>query len=266
MSTDITSFKKKQLVNEVPFWWHSIDVGDGVVTPGRRDLKGMHSKWDSCKIPDLKGKSVLDIGAWDGFFCFESERRGARRVVALDKYVWSLDLANARELAKTMQDAGIQQQRWIPRYYQPAKLPTKLGFDTAHRLLNSRVEQVIDDLITVDLETLGSFDIVFYLGGLYHMENPMQICRRLALLTREKVIIETAGIRVPDIDTPMFEYYGDRELNNDSSNWWAPNPAGLVSMLKAAGFKDAEIVAETGISQCENSSLQRNRLFAHAWH
>ena len=36
----------------------------------------------------LAGESVLDIGAWDGFFSFEAERRGASRVVAADYYSW----------------------------------------------------------------------------------------------------------------------------------------------------------------------------------
>ena len=33
---------------------------------------------------DLTGMRVLDIGARDGFYTFEAERRGAREVVALD--------------------------------------------------------------------------------------------------------------------------------------------------------------------------------------
>ena len=37
------------------------------------------------KIPDdLTGWTVLDIGAWHGFFSFECERRGADRVLAVD--------------------------------------------------------------------------------------------------------------------------------------------------------------------------------------
>ena len=32
---------------------------------------------------------MLDIGAWDGFFSFEAERRGASRVLATDHFCWS---------------------------------------------------------------------------------------------------------------------------------------------------------------------------------
>ena len=34
---------------------------------------------------DLRGMSVLDIGCNEGFFCFEAERRGARRVLGIDQ-------------------------------------------------------------------------------------------------------------------------------------------------------------------------------------
>ena len=37
---------------------------------------------------DLSGITVLDIGAWDGFFSFEAERRGAKRVLATDLPAW----------------------------------------------------------------------------------------------------------------------------------------------------------------------------------
>ncbi|MBI2925411.1 MAG: hypothetical protein HYY24_06870 [Verrucomicrobia bacterium] len=67
-------------------WHHQIDLGHGVVTPGydnsRKKLERLH-------FPvSFAGKSVLDVGAWDGFFSFEAERRGARRVLATDSFSW----------------------------------------------------------------------------------------------------------------------------------------------------------------------------------
>ena len=69
-------------------WWHRIDLGNGITTPGRDDSP---TKLVQVNLPQsLQGLSVLDIGAWDGFFSFECERRGAKRVVALDKAVWDI--------------------------------------------------------------------------------------------------------------------------------------------------------------------------------
>ena len=56
-------------------WFHSIDLGGGIVTPG---LDCDPRRLEQMSLPaDLSGRTVLDIGAWDGFYSFEAERRGA---------------------------------------------------------------------------------------------------------------------------------------------------------------------------------------------
>ena len=67
-------------------WWHRIDLGD-CITPG--------SNYDSdetlekLNLPeDMSGLSVLDLGAWDGYYSFACEKRNAKRVVACDKIIW----------------------------------------------------------------------------------------------------------------------------------------------------------------------------------
>src|ERR671931_229568 len=67
-------------------WYHTIDLGGGVVTAGVDDTPQRLARLN---LPEsLSGQTVLDIGAWDGFFSFECERRGAARVVAADHYAW----------------------------------------------------------------------------------------------------------------------------------------------------------------------------------
>ncbi len=64
-------------------WRHQVPLDDGRITPGVVSTY----KFEKVKLfdqVDFRGKSVLDIGAWDGYFSFTAERRGARRVVALD--------------------------------------------------------------------------------------------------------------------------------------------------------------------------------------
>ncbi|HWI06193.1 MAG TPA: hypothetical protein VNT54_01600, partial [Solirubrobacteraceae bacterium] len=81
----------RQKVDSVPFWWHSIDLGHGVVTPGHKSADALRAELDALALPDLRGRSVLDVGGWDGFFAFEAERRGAARVAVVDHYMWSMD-------------------------------------------------------------------------------------------------------------------------------------------------------------------------------
>src|SRR5262245_46217259 len=67
------------------YWFHSIDLGNGVVTPGSKSVALLRAESDAIFGPlDLRGKSVLDIGAWNGNFSFEAKRRLAARVLATD--------------------------------------------------------------------------------------------------------------------------------------------------------------------------------------
>ena len=67
-------------VAAIPFWCHSIDLGMGVVTPGIKTPAALRKELASLRLPNLRGKSVLDVGAWDGFYSFTAERLGASRV------------------------------------------------------------------------------------------------------------------------------------------------------------------------------------------
>ena len=61
-------------------WYHSIELPDGGLIEGHQTIAQLRRRLDQFHIPaDLTGKRVLDIGAWDGWFSFEMERRGARR-------------------------------------------------------------------------------------------------------------------------------------------------------------------------------------------
>src|SRR5271166_6438952 len=67
-------------------WWHSFELPDGRRINGANDLDGLRRRLAVFPISaDLTGKRVLDIGAWDGWFSFEMERRGAD-VVAVDNW------------------------------------------------------------------------------------------------------------------------------------------------------------------------------------
>ena len=65
-------------VQALPRWWHSIDLGDGIVTPGGKSVDDLQLEWDRMALGGLTGKSVLDIGAWDGWMSFAAERAPAQ--------------------------------------------------------------------------------------------------------------------------------------------------------------------------------------------
>ena len=204
-------------VQSVPFWWHSIDLGGGLVTPGAQPQEFLDARLRSLQLPDMQGKTVLDIGAYDGFYSFAVERLGAARVVALNHYVWSLELPEHIKYWNECKERGIVPELYHNTpHWRPAELPGKRGYDTAHRALDSRVETVVADFMTADVSALGTFDVVLFLGVLYHLENPLQAVRRVFELTRELRDHRDGSDHDSRLRTrAVCEFYESNELNAD---------------------------------------------------
>jgi tRNA (mo5U34)-methyltransferase len=207
----------KSAVSQVK-WWHRMDLGNGIVTPGR-----CPTSLEECQrrgIPeDLRGRTVLDIGAWDGYYSFEAERRGADRVLATDSFCWG-------------------ENPWTKGGFG-----TKAGFDLARRALNSKVEDLKIDVLDLSPDKVGVFNMVFFFGVLYHMRHPLLALERVFSCTERggQLILET-HVDLVEIPRPALAYYPDKELNNDETNWCGPNPAAVEAMLKTVGFKTVKMV------------------------
>lgn len=256
---------RARVENAAP-WWHSIELAPGLVTPGGKSQQTLRDEVAAMQLDaiDLRGKSVIDIGAWDGFFSFEAERRGAARVLALDHFVWSLDLARASEYRSDCQRRGqpVRPLEEVPGLWCPETLPGQRGFLLAREALGSRVEDRVGDLMTCDLESLGTFDVSFFLGVLYHLRNPLEGLTRLAAITREVAVVETHAVLVPQReDRALCEFFDDDSLNADASNWWVPNERALLALCRAAGFGKVERVGRKPVEKAprERSLLQRLR-------
>jgi tRNA (mo5U34)-methyltransferase len=193
-------------------WFHRIDLGNGVITPGQ-DIDGQ-AKIEFNKIPtDLRGKTVLDIGAWDGLFSFEAERRGAARVLATDSFCWN-------------------GQGW----------GSKACFELARKALQSRVEDMDIDVMEISPERVGLFDVVFLLGVLYHLRHPLLALEKVSSVTKEMLILST-WVDMVNLDRPAAAFYPKAELGNDPTNWWGFNLTCIQAMLEDVGFKRVEAVS-----------------------
>ncbi|HEY0876653.1 MAG TPA: DUF1698 domain-containing protein [Vicinamibacterales bacterium] len=197
-------------------WYHTIDLGRGVVTPG---IDNTPERLARIHLPqDLSGKSVLDIGAWDGFFSIETKRRGASRVVAADHYAWH--------------GVGWGTGRG------------KAGFELARSASNLEIEDVDVDVLDLSPDSLGTFDVVLFLGVLYHVPNPLLALERVASVTGNLLILETV-VDMIGITRPAAAFYPGRELSDDPTNWWGPNHAAVIGMLKTVGFSRVDVITPT---------------------
>ena len=108
--TSFSDDEVKKMFDSVDWWYNSFKIGNVENTNTKSSLN--YQMWVSSIIPEnLENKTVLDIGAADGYYSFLCESRGAKKVVAVDWTEFS-------------------------------------GFSIMHKVLNSKVEfrkLVIDD-------------------------------------------------------------------------------------------------------------------------
>lgn len=220
----------QERVDALTPWFHNIDLGGVWTAPDHflGDYPGAKFRRFERGLPDVSGRTVLDIGCNAGFYSIEMKRRGASRVLGIDsdeRY-----LAQARLAAET------------------------LGYD----------EIQFAKLDVYDVGAIGErFDLVIFMGVLYHLRHPL-----LALdLIREHVAgdmllfqsMQRGSAHVLPLEKDyefkesdiFFEsgfpklHFVEQKYSGDWTNWWVPNRACTEAMLRSAGFEiDSRIEEE----------------------
>ncbi len=252
-------------VNEIQ-WCHSIDLGDGVVTPGLSKTRPLGDH----ELPAMEGKSVLDIGGWDGLNSFLAEKRGAKRVVTLDHYVWGVDMSQRNLYWEKCKEKGtFPDYRLDETEFWDPTLPGRAGFDLAKEALGSKVEAKVGDFMKVPVDEIGVFDVVLFLGVLYHLRDPLGALEKVRSLTKEVAVIETSAIVVPGYEgESLVRYYSADELDGDFGNYFGLSEEALVSMLKCVGFQSTVTVAGPPVVKSTLFRKTRSkvyRLIVHAY-
>jgi tRNA (mo5U34)-methyltransferase len=221
-------------------WYHTIDLGNGVVTKG-----SSVQETSAGVIPDVTGRSVLDIGAWDGKFSFAAEQAGASRVVALDHYAWGVDFdARGSYWAECIHTGTLPDQSRDETDFWRPDLPGQWGFNFAKTVLDSKVEPVVGDFQKMDLDELGQFDVVLYLGVLYHMKEPFTCLERVRAVTKDVAVIETEAVHIEGLDHEvLLQFHAGSDLRIDFGNWYVPTIQALHNLCRAAGFREVRTVA-----------------------
>ncbi len=228
-------------------WYHTIDLGNGLVTPGQYDHRPLLKYY---RIPqDLSGKTVLDIGVSHGFFSFEFERRKAKRVVGTELPSWS------------NHDGSPQLKKgFTERKEDEKKNPYLHGaFDFARKFLDSKVELVEISIYDISPETLGIFDIVFCGSLLIHLTDPLKALYAIQSVTRELLILSTV-IHPKDSRRPLAYFHGTVE----GMAFWAPNMTCLEKMCLAAGFERVERISTFNLLSTDKKFNNPHGV-VHAW-
>lgn len=219
---------------DFPSWYHSITLPDGTVTPGTGP-KFAEKAWKVYGLPeDLTGKTVLDVGAWDGYWTFEALKRGAKYVVAIDDF-------SDRKEGDWCVDG---QQEWDT-------------FDFCRHQFGYLSDRCTREQLSVydlqDASEFTDFDIIFCFGVMYHLRYPLLGLDKMAEVCAPggQIFIESA---VSDFYSPyrgglgngyclgqyVMEFYPGADYGGRHSNWWGPTLLCLGHMVRAAGFDQVE--------------------------
>jgi len=210
--------------DSVPLWFHTFALAPGIYTPGIARDHGY--RLGVLEEERFVGRSVLDIGAFDGFYSFLAERLGARRVVAVD---------------------NEQYVAWVQARFA-VELPGAAGFQAIAALAGSEVEyRAMDAMDVRDLNE--QFDVVLCFGILHRVTDPIGFLQTLADVVAPggELVIETYGSRL-DPSTPVIEIRepGDVYARDDFVYWGFP-AEGLRRLAGLVGLDEVEIVREVEV-------------------
>lgn len=204
------------------WWYHSIELPGGVVTPGEYDHRPLVPYYG---IPDdLTGQRVLDVASFDGFWSFEFERRGGD-VTAVDVATWA-----------ELDHAYPVQDRWDEIGERP---PTGAGFRIAAEALGSKVRRVTSNVYDLDPAELGTFDLVHMGDLLLHLRDPVRALRRVRSVTGGRAMI-VDSINT-EVSPPPGQHLVDYRGGWHATIWWLPTLDTLAQMVLDAGFSDVHV-------------------------
>jgi tRNA (mo5U34)-methyltransferase len=218
---DADPAEARATLEKVPYWFHTfaLNRSEGIYAPG----SARDHRYRVPAIPEtFEGLSVLDIGAFDGFYAFLAEARGARRVVAIDNEQY-IDWVRARW--------GVE-------------LEGGEGFRAIQELLDSRVEYQTLDAFELD-RLSDRFDFIFCCGILHRVEAPARLLEVLGrrLSQGGRVLIETHGVlEDPRDGDPVHRYAPGEVYPRDDYVYWGFTAGGLEALGRKGGFRRFETV------------------------
>ena len=146
-------------------FFHTIQLGNGIVTPGRPLPRHKKLVLEAIATHDLDGKRVLDVACANGLFAIEAERHGATEILAVD---------HTERMLKPLRNLLIP-------------------------YLKSKIEVLCKNLLDLRSSEIGQFDIIIFPGVLYHLRYPFWSLKIIKdLLVEDGLLILETAVMVDD--------------------------------------------------------------------
>jgi len=147
-------------------WYHEFDFGRGLKARSTApDVSWHRQVWRfverQLEEVDFRDKTVLEVGAWDGYWSFLAERRGARHVLASDDLTQNWSDGRGIHLAKEMLGSRVDINQGVSVY--------RLG------------------------ELRRTFDIVMCFGVYYHLLDPFHAFAQIRHCCHDESVVLLDG-------------------------------------------------------------------------
>jgi len=214
------------------YWYHTVDLGNGLVTPGHYDFRG--SIHDFGFPENMSGLRVLDIGAATGYFSFEFAERGAE-VTSIDLpslYDWDMVHSEKEQVVASLikfHQASSPEEAHYRHIVGP--------FDFCRDRKGLTVNRVFSPIYKLTPEVLGgrTFDMVYLGDILNHLFSPWAALEVVSRLAEEIYIATTAFAGA----APFMRFVGNRDRS-----WWVIGRKCLEEMLLRLGYGTMTQVGE----------------------
>ena len=219
-------------IDELAPWFHNYEIASGVWTNASDRFPGIEyplNRWRLIEplLPDVRGKSCLDVGCSSGFFSLKLKELGAAYVLGVDS---------------EQQPKGIEQAKFAAK---------TLGLDVDFRLLSAY------GLATLDTK----FDVILFMGVFYHLRHPLVALEAARSVCTGTMIFQTITTehqrQVPELDAqvtrdvqlhsstmaderfPAMRFI-EGTLDGDTTCYFIPNVQAVHAMLRSCGFRPDE--------------------------
>jgi len=254
------------------YWYHTIDLGDGLITPGLYDYRKTVSDFHFPQ--DMSGMTVLDVGSATGFFAFEFARRGADVVSVelpsldhLDRFPGQNTDALLWKIERMIAPSDDPNLDTFKRRYTAEELWFYLlegPFRFCQRRLGLKVDRCFSSVYDLTAAKTGrdGFDLVFLGDILVHTLYPLKALAAAAALSKNHLMLAQVMPGSPK-DAPAMHYVGGDDVNEDEVSWFWPNQACFTQLLRKLGFPQVrEVGHHTGTLRPGGTTFDRVILHA----
>lgn len=204
---------------------------------------------------DLKGKTVLDVGAASGFLSFEAERAGASQVVSFDAD--SMD--KMYRLPFGQNSYWTDWPAWVTQSNDWLK-SSKKSYRVAHGLLGSKAQTCYGDIFRLRTLLASQCDVTIAGAFLEHLNDPVSALANMAMVTRERLVIAFT----PIIKSEEMLLRSATRMTDPASDftWWVGSRGLYRRVLENMGFEIERIVPSVAFTEPHGRPEKRSTLVA----